>query len=408
MGDVASAGTRQIEYRDKPGLAWLAITTFLLTIVTVGFYRFWARVRLRRYFWGRIAILGEPIEYTGTGRELFIGFLIAIAILAPMFIAYAVLQRVTLGDPTAQLILTFCYLAVLGGLVQMVVFRARRYRLSRTSWRGIRAGQGGSTWRYLAISVRCLLLGVLTVGLYAPWADMALERYKTGNSWFGSSRLSLEASAWPLFPKWLVVEALFLLPIAAALLPNLDMYAQFPVPPGHPIKAPHPGAFGFLAISVLAGFPALIWYRVASFRYMASATRLGEIRLRSAASGGAVMLRVLAFVAGSFGLFVLFAIVVGGGMFAMVKLNPQIFVAAGKGQFHPPVLAVATLIVAYLMLICFSQAIFYCWLRAPVIRHLVNTLDAENLDTIAAVSQSTAPRQRFGEGFADSFEIGSF
>ncbi len=58
---------------------------FVLNLVTLGFYRFWAKTRVRRYLWSRISLYGDRLEYTGLGKELFIGFLIAMAILVPFF-----------------------------------------------------------------------------------------------------------------------------------------------------------------------------------------------------------------------------------------------------------------------------------------------------------------------------------
>ena len=60
------------------------IPNLLLTIVTLGVYRFWAITRMRRYLWSRFVFLGERFEYTGTGGELFRGFLLAMLVLAAL------------------------------------------------------------------------------------------------------------------------------------------------------------------------------------------------------------------------------------------------------------------------------------------------------------------------------------
>ena len=54
------------------------IKNLLLGIVTLGFYRFWGRTNLRRYIWSRVSLRGDRFEYTGTGGELFQGFLIVV------------------------------------------------------------------------------------------------------------------------------------------------------------------------------------------------------------------------------------------------------------------------------------------------------------------------------------------
>jgi len=55
--------------------AAIAFPNLLLTIVTLGIYRFWATKRERDYLWSETQFIDERLEWTGTGMELFIGFL---------------------------------------------------------------------------------------------------------------------------------------------------------------------------------------------------------------------------------------------------------------------------------------------------------------------------------------------
>ncbi len=52
---------------------------------TLGIYRFWLATDIRRFLWSNTELAGETFEYTGTARELLIGFLIALAILVPIY-----------------------------------------------------------------------------------------------------------------------------------------------------------------------------------------------------------------------------------------------------------------------------------------------------------------------------------
>src|SRR5437868_2212637 len=62
-----------------------------LEMLTVGFYRFWLTTDIRRHLWSHTVVDGDGAEYTGRGKELFVGFLIAMAILVPIYIAYTIL-----------------------------------------------------------------------------------------------------------------------------------------------------------------------------------------------------------------------------------------------------------------------------------------------------------------------------
>src|SRR2546425_3156392 len=59
-----------------------------LELVTLGFYRFWLATDMRRHLWSNTEIDGDAAEYTGRARELLIGFLVALAILVPVYLAY--------------------------------------------------------------------------------------------------------------------------------------------------------------------------------------------------------------------------------------------------------------------------------------------------------------------------------
>ena len=74
--------------------------------MTFGLYRFWARTRLRRYIWSSIKPGGDSFEYTGTGLEKFLGFLIALVVIMVYsgilqvvldFIGYSLLGEVISG-----------------------------------------------------------------------------------------------------------------------------------------------------------------------------------------------------------------------------------------------------------------------------------------------------------------------
>ena len=412
VGPNPQQSDSRIGYADRPGLTGLIVRNFFLTLVSLGFYRFWARARLRRYFWSNILVASEPLEYTGTGLELFIGFLIAIAIVGPFGIAYVILQRVMLGNPIAEAILNVCYIVALFLFVQIVVFRARRYRLSRTAWRGIYAAQTGSAWRYLALSVLYSLLTLVTLGLAVPWRSVALERYKIEHSWFGESRFSLDAKASDLFLRWLLVMALLAIPVLAFIAINRTVFPELAHLPAQANQAaiamPHFSAKWLLFFSGLVGGPALVWYWVASFRYITSHTRLGEIRLLSAAQGSSVLKTILLFALGVVGVSVGFVLVFFtlGQMFAMTAFALIGGKAAtGTSMVSAIVVAMAFLLPMYLGIAVVFQIISYWWLRVPILRHLATTIEVENLSAIAKILQSAKPRQRFG--VADSFDIGA-
>src|SRR5262249_59455262 len=80
----------------------LLIRGAALLIITLGIYRFWLATDVRRFLWSNTEIAGEALEYTGAALELLLGFLVAIALLIPFFMAegagLSILFGVLLGD----------------------------------------------------------------------------------------------------------------------------------------------------------------------------------------------------------------------------------------------------------------------------------------------------------------------
>ena len=188
----------------------------VLLMFTLGIYRFWLTTDIRRYLWSNTQIADETFEYTGTARELLLGFLIAIAVLIPLYTAFFLL---TLAP--GEGIWTLLSIVVLGFLGQYAVYRARRYRLTRTIYRGVRFNQTGSPWRYSVCAVLWWILIALTLGLAYPFAQSQLEHFKMRNTFFGNLPGRFEASGWRLFVRGLLLWALAVLPFLVGVVATI-------------------------------------------------------------------------------------------------------------------------------------------------------------------------------------------
>lgn len=199
---------------DASSLRLLGIigVNLLLTIVTLGFYRFWGRTRIREYLWRHTSVLGDRFEYTGTGGELLRGFLRAVLVFAPLF---AVAGLLTFFLPVIGTAITSGIYVVSGLLGYAARYGARRYRLSRTRWRGIRGTQTGSPWAYARLAIWTGLLSALTLGLYTPYRRMRLTAFEVNNMYFGDRAPHFDGDGRDLFRAWAITWVL--------LLPSLGM-----------------------------------------------------------------------------------------------------------------------------------------------------------------------------------------
>ncbi len=206
-----------VRFRDRSRAFWrLLVHGAVWLMLTLGIYRFWLTTDIRRHLWSSTELAGESFEYIGTARELLLGFLIAIAILLPLY-AGLFIVTLSLGEfgEIASVVLSFVLLGVLG---QYAVYRARRYRLSRTVYRGLRFHQTGSAWRYAVCAVFWWSLIALTAGLAYPFAQSRLERFKMRHTFYGDLPGRFEGSAARLFAGVFLLWLIAVLPFAAAIV----------------------------------------------------------------------------------------------------------------------------------------------------------------------------------------------
>src|SRR5688572_17670163 len=149
------------------------------------------------------------MEYIGRAKEMLFGFLVATAILGPIFLVYFLLGLEMERFKEFGSLPLYLFLFAFG---QFAVYRARRYRLTRTVWRGVRFWMTGSGWSYAGRSIAWGLLLLPTLGFAYPWRLAALERYKLRHTHYGSLPGRFEGTGSRLFQRIWWVWLLGLLP----------------------------------------------------------------------------------------------------------------------------------------------------------------------------------------------------
>jgi len=263
----------------------IAATNALLIICTLGVYRFWATARQRRYLWSRTQIIDDTLEWTGTGKEMFIGFLIVIAILAPFFLFIqflfpALMARGKIEAASGILLLFYIALIYLGGFA---TFRALRYRLSRTFWHGIRGGSNDPGWNYGGEYLGRYALTFMTMFIMFPWATTRLWNSRWNAMSFGPLKFYAHLNAQGLKGRWALVYAA---PFAAMLV-AFGLIAALGLGAGVQ-EGPNPTLGGaviavLLLIYIAIPLATLHWY-AKFFRNAADATRLGDLEFEFKAS----------------------------------------------------------------------------------------------------------------------------
>ena len=173
-------------------------------MLTLGVYYFWGKTRIRRYLFGASAFEGDRFAYHGTAQELLLGFAKAFVVFFVPIVVLTVVRDVLDVGPTikgaAALSISLLFLMFL----PVAMVGARRYRLSRTSWRGIRFSFRGAALEFVKIFVKGTILTGLTFGLYYPFFVTRRQAFMISHSYFGNERFDFDGRGRELFGPFLL------------------------------------------------------------------------------------------------------------------------------------------------------------------------------------------------------------
>jgi uncharacterized membrane protein YjgN (DUF898 family) len=278
------------------GSPWSLFGTCLfnavMTVATVGVYSFWGRTEIRKRLWSSVRFEGEPLVYHGTGLELFKGFLGALLIvLLPIFLLSTVLV-IVYGQASGgwALYQVALFAVVYPVLKALATYRARRYRLARTSWRGVRGSMSGSSGEFAFLSWATSLLYPLTLGWIAPWRALYIQRFLAADTMLGDRQLDMKGSTLSLYLRfgmlWIATLVIGFVAFSAAvatMAPVMDLKSQVDwarMGPGIGLKMT-----AILLAALFVWSPISAFYRsslynmtvnATTLRPIASAERLGE------------------------------------------------------------------------------------------------------------------------------------
>lgn len=367
-----------------------------LELVTFGFYRFWLATDIRRHLWSHTSLDDDAPEYTGRGRELLIGFLFALAILVPIYLAYFIIgieaERYK-GFASFPLILFFYLFG------QFAIYRARRYRLTRTVWRGVRLWMDGSGWAYAARAAGWTLLTVLTLGAVLPWREAALERYKMRHCHYGDLIGRFEGRGSELFKRgwrlWLVAISPFIVAILAALVRHIGG-----VPPGAS------GVVGLLSLIWVIALPFVYGaFKAIEWRWWISGIRLGEVSCESDLSSDALhglYWKVIGWFLLILSLFVVYLITCSWWIIGFADM------AHLASRLQGSLAMTAATVVGYLGFILAMNVVLRIYLLRDLWARVTASTTVFRLDAAANVAAKGELANALGEGLAGGLDVVGF
>lgn len=384
----------------------LALANSLLTLVTLGIYRFWAKTRIRKYIWSSVDIGGDRLEYTGTGLEKFLGFLVAVVVLAVYlgliqialfyFGLHFIVEPKTEAQILMQLAVFYISAFALLPLILFARYRSRRYLMARTRFLGIRFGMDKAAWGYVWRALAHGALSVITLGLLLPRQTFWLEKYKTDRTWYGDQRFT-QGGNWTglyraMLHLFIGVGVLVAAPLAiAGFLAYRGMDKDALAVATVPVMM-----IGF----VWLGF-GYLYYRVHSFRYLSAHKNLGEgLGLQALPRTGRLI--------GIYLLGMLAVGAIGGAAFGVASGVAATVVGGAVGIGAAPAPAgFAVVALLYLATYILVGALMLVFITQPVIAHIVGTVTVFNPEALATVRQRAYDPGADAEGFADALDVGA-
>ncbi len=153
------------------------IVNLFLTIITLGIYAAWAKVRTKQYFYANTKLDGEAFDYLASPVAILKGNLI----IASIFILFQLTGAISPA-------LSFVIILLFIGALPFLVYKSLSFNARNTAYRNIRFKFNGTLKESYTLFMFLPLLFPLTMGLIAPYWQFRFKKYILENFSFGSSR----------------------------------------------------------------------------------------------------------------------------------------------------------------------------------------------------------------------------
>lgn len=182
------------------------IVNLLLTIITLGIYSPWAKVRRLRYFYGNTQIDGQAFDFTANPKRILVGRLIALGI----YLLITVLGRFS---PDVAVVGSLIIFIIMPWIMRSTLrFRARNSQYNNVSFAF--EGSLGSAYLIMLAFIAIFFSG----SLLAPWVWWLFKRYQFDNTYFGRLKFNFNTSIWDIYKATIVPILLLIMTFVAGVL----------------------------------------------------------------------------------------------------------------------------------------------------------------------------------------------
>ena len=157
------------------------IVNLLFSILSLGIYSAWAKVRKRRYFYGHTQVDGATFDYFASPKTVLKGRILAAIVVAAYVVASELYPDARYG---------FWATAVI--LLPWMGVKAYQFNARNSGWRGLRFDFVAGTAKAAKTYAGMLALCVVTLGLAFPWFMARMKAFVISHHAFGTTRLECD------------------------------------------------------------------------------------------------------------------------------------------------------------------------------------------------------------------------
>lgn len=248
---------------------WIVNTA--LTLVTLGLYLPWARVRERQYFYGHTWVDDQNFEYTANPWGLLRGYLI-------VGVGWLLYSLGSYSEKLLWLSLLIGFLFV--ALYPWLVMKSVRFLAVSTVHRGLRFRHTGTVGEAYFAYALTNIASAFSGGLALPWAWFEQRKFQFANLWYGNAQFSFKGDVSEFYMIWLRAIGVGLASGVVAAIPVGIIASVF----GTLSQAENSGVLGMVAGFVgayfgflLGGMAAWQYIRGATLHYIVNHLELGGI-----------------------------------------------------------------------------------------------------------------------------------
>jgi uncharacterized membrane protein YjgN (DUF898 family) len=271
-GALGSAARRRLSFEfkgDTREYFRIWIVNLALTLVTLGLFSAWAKVRKKRYLYSHTLLDGTPFQYLGKPIPILKGRLLATVLALTWYFVF---------NFEGRLIAPLLLVAV--GLLPWIIVRSAAFNARYSAYRNMTFHFSGSYGAFVTTLLGPLLLCLVTCGLSYPWLRAAFNRYMISRTSFGGADGQLSRQGGEFAGAYLV-SGLGMAALAAGVAIFMGI--------GQPLL---PGGFDPRVLQQItmatyaAYFVVFVFLKARITNLVWSGTRLGGVRFDSSLAFG--------------------------------------------------------------------------------------------------------------------------